>query len=145
VFPFSSQEFSRVGFHSKPLALADQGECRRSRRMYPLVGPDDAVLAKSSSLWSVRDFRWRDAGLRTREKLPRHPFPRIPTPSPASPCAHRPHCAVARLQLLEVGGRDPWAPGVHGPRSPAGRSEWIDPRSNSRAMGESILKEGGET
>lgn len=102
MFPFSSQEFSRVGFHSKPLALADQGECRRSRRMYPLVGPDDAVLAKSSSLWSVRDFRWRDAGLRTREKLPRHPFPRIPTPSPASPCAHRPHCAVARLQLLEI-------------------------------------------
>lgn len=85
-----------------------------------MVGRDDAVLAKSSSLWFVRDFRWRDAGPRTREKLPRHPLPRIPTPFPASPCAHRPHCAFARLQLLEVGGRDPRAPGVHGPRSPRG-------------------------
>lgn len=48
-----------------------------------MVGSAGVLLATSSSLWSVRDFRWRDAGPRTREKAsPAAPSPASLPPSP---------------------------------------------------------------
>ncbi|XP_063494805.1 collagen alpha-1(II) chain-like [Symphalangus syndactylus] len=109
------------------------------------AGPARVSLASSSSLWPVRGFRWRDAGPRTREELPRcppHPPPRAPPHPPREPTSRA--GALARLQPEEVGSGRPPVPGRQGPRSPTGRSTWTIPRSKPRGAGESILWGGGE-
>lgn len=80
------------------------------------------------------------AGKASPASPPPHPYllPRVPLRPPPVLCR--------REVAAQRGG---WSrsrvPGVHGPCSPAGRSRWIVPRSISPAVGESILKGGGET
>lgn len=81
-----------------------------------MVGPDLASLARSSSLWFMSDFRWRDAGPRTREKVPRHPPPPHPYPLPCVPLCPPPSLCRREAAALRGGwSRSPgpgcaWAP-----------------------------------